>query len=195
MVSDDEQDEDDNCGFKVKSSTSPNADATEEEQFESLMNLGVNTSSQKEGDDEWEDDDDSGYMLITISTEEFFEMEEAFAGRMVYEEELKQETDTWVKETGKQTVHNSNDSHQDDFTIPFTARSVDSQYAANEFTHHYEGMYDDLQVVKKTLDESKSSLSVSVDTLANSKHVSLNGKEADNPYASIRYDKKVYTFY
>ena len=178
MVSDDEEEDD----IKVEHSSSDNADVTKAEQFESLMNIGDNLKQNLE-QDEWDDDDDAGYILITISTEEFFEMEEACAGRMVYEEELKQETDIWVKETGKQTTHNPSDSPRDDFSVPFSARSVDNQGTTNEFTHHYEGMYDDLQAVK-ILDENKFSLSVSVDPLS-------NRNAADNPYTSIRYEKKV----
>ena len=194
MVSDDE--EEDDVKYENSSSRSAADIAEEVEQFDSLMKLGVGTAKHKPEEDEWDDDDDTGYILITISTEDFFEMEEACAGRMVYEEELKQETDTWVKETEKkqQTTLHSNDSASDEFIVPFTARSVDTQSnqtaASNEVTHHYEGMYDDLQSANKILDVGKTTaLSVSVDTPPD-RNAYLHAA-ADNPYASIRYDRKV----
>ena len=50
---------------------------SDQEELESLMKLANLTPKQQQTyEDEWEDDDDNGYVVITISTEDFFEMEE-----------------------------------------------------------------------------------------------------------------------
>ena len=111
---------------------------------------------------------------------------------MVYEEELKQETDAYVKETARTATST--------LSPPFTSRSVDSQGAPSDFNTHYEGMYDDLQAAKSSLvdsgkDSSSNSKSPSNNNNNNNNNTDddllHNGNISDMPYGSIRYDKKV----